>query len=94
MTTRDSLASMRGRIGAYRLHSTHDPRITTSRARQAFLAGFEREVDPDYALPPAERHRRATAARKAHFTRLALASATSRRRRSNSRKRDDGTVSR
>ena len=69
---------MRGRIGAYRLHATHDPRETTARARAAFLARFEREVDEDGVLEPAERARRATAARKAHMARLALKSAQSR----------------
>jgi hypothetical protein len=73
--------SLRGRIGAYRLHAMHDPRETTAAGRAAFLAGFEREVDPDGVLPPAERARRAAAARKAHFARLALASARARRER-------------
>lgn len=71
----------RGRIGAYRLHATHDPRETTRNARAAFLARFEREVDPDRTLSEAERLRRAESARKAHFVRLALQSARARARR-------------
>ena len=73
--------ALRGRVGAFRLHATHDPRVTTAKARAAFLARFEAEVDPDGTLDPAERHRRALAARRAYFTRLALRSAQARRRR-------------
>lgn len=70
-----------GRIGAYRLHATHDPKETTKAARTAFLARFLRDVDPGGVLPAEERDRRALAARRAHFARMALASAQ--RRRSN-----------
>lgn len=51
----------------------------TSPARRAFLARFEREVDPDGALPPDERARLAAAARSLHFTRLSLLAARARR---------------
>jgi hypothetical protein len=44
------------------------------------MAKFEREVDPDGVLLPDERARRAEHARKAHFARLSLRSAKSRRR--------------
>jgi hypothetical protein len=47
-------------------------------AREAFWAKFEREVDPEGLLDPAERARRAQMARKAYFTRLALKSAQAR----------------
>ena len=57
-----------------------DRAAATAPARAALLAKFERQVDPDGTLPPQERARRAEHARKAHFTRLALASARSRRR--------------
>ena len=80
-------AALLGRIGAYRLHATHDPRETTARARATFLERFEREVDPDGTLPEHERRRRAEYARKAHFARLALASA---RARSKGRGRKNG----
>jgi hypothetical protein len=70
----------RGRIGAYRLHATHSPKETTKAAREAFMARFEREVDPEGALLPKERARRAEAARKAYFAQLALKSAKARRR--------------
>ena len=74
--------ALRGRIGAYRLHATHDPRETTKPARVAFNARFLREVDPEGKLPEAERQRRAEAARKAYFARLARLSAQARRKRS------------
>jgi hypothetical protein len=45
------------------------------------LDKFERQVDPEGILPPAERAVRAEHARKAHFKRLALKSAQVRRRR-------------
>lgn len=75
MAENASTFALRGRIGAYRLHATHDPRETTANARAAFLSRFEDEVDPDRELPIAERERRAQAARKAHFSLLAYRSA-------------------
>lgn len=61
----------------------HQPDRTaaTTPARDAFAARFENEVDPDRALSPTERARRAESARRAYFTRLALASAKARRAR-------------
>lgn len=70
-----------GRLGAYTMLSRHDPREITRAAREAFNSKFERDVDPYGELPLEERLRRAEMARKAHFTRLALASAQARRRR-------------
>jgi hypothetical protein len=60
----------------------HDAHEVTRAARQAFWNKFERDVDPEGVLPPEERARRAEMARKAHFARLALASAKARRKRS------------
>ena len=74
--------ALRGRIGAHRLHATHDPRETTKAARLAFWSSFEREVDPDGLLSPEERARRASHARAAHFARLAYLSARTRAARS------------
>ena len=74
--------TLRGRIGAYSLHAAYDSRELTAPARQAFLSRFEHEVDPEGQLTPKERERRAGHARKAYFTRLALASAKARRKRS------------
>ena len=72
---------LRARIAAYALHARRDPRETTAPARAAFLDRFEREVDPDRRLPAADRVRRATAARRAYFTALALRSSKARARR-------------
>jgi hypothetical protein len=47
----------------------------------ALLAKFEREVDPDNRLTPAERAKRAENARKAYYANLALKSAQARRRK-------------
>ena len=71
--------SLRARLAAYALHAQHDPRETTANGRAAFLARFDREVDPRSLLEPDERRRRAEQARRAYFTRLALASAKARR---------------
>lgn len=72
---------MRARLAAHSLHAQTDSSQLTAPARAAFLSSFERQVDPDGLLSPAERRRRADQARKAHFTRLALLSAQARRKR-------------
>jgi hypothetical protein len=75
--------SLRARLASYSSWSnTSDPTIRTAPARKAFADRFERQVDPDGVLPEAERFRRAEAAKKAFFTRLALKSAKERRKRS------------
>lgn len=71
---------LRGRIGGLALASQRDPNEYTAKARASFLERFERDVDPKGILSPEERQRRAQAARKAHFARLALKSAQSRRK--------------
>ena len=72
---------MRARIAANdRWAQTADRTAATAAARAALDAKFERQVDPGGTLPPDERARRAQNARKAHYSRLALASARSRRR--------------
>lgn len=77
----DSMARLSGRIGAYRMHAMYDARETTAKARAAFHSKFDREVDPDGVLSPEVRRRRAEAARKAHFARLAFLSAKARAKR-------------
>jgi len=69
------------RVAAHEMHARYPIEQTTAPGRKAFLARFEREVDPDGTLDPAERARRAGHLRKAHFTRLALRSVQARRRR-------------
>ena len=52
-----------------------NPAANAARGQAGLLARFEREVDADGTLTPAERHRRAESARKAHMLRLSAASA-------------------
>ncbi|HET6920509.1 MAG TPA: hypothetical protein VFI46_13735 [Jiangellaceae bacterium] len=70
------------RIGAHESWArTPDRAARTAPGRAAFFDRFEREVDPDGVLTPAERARRAEHARKAYFAGLALKSAQARRKR-------------
>lgn len=73
-----SLRRIAGRIGGLRTASTHDSKVLTAPARRAFEQRFIIEVDPLGELPEAERNRRAAAARKAYFTKLAYKSARAR----------------
>jgi hypothetical protein len=59
---------------------TSDRSARTANARKAMLDKFEKQVDPDGTLLPAERAKRAENARKAQSKRLALKSAQARRR--------------
>jgi hypothetical protein len=58
-----------------------DRTARTAKARRAFLAKLEAEVDPAGALPAAERARRAEHLRQAHMARMALAASRARSRR-------------
>lgn len=70
-----------GRSGAYKSWAhTEDRAARTANGRKSFLDKFEREVDPDGVLAPAERARRAEAAKKAHMTELARRSAKARKK--------------
>lgn len=64
--------ALRGRIGAYARLAKHGTQALSRAGNRAFMARFEREVDPDGTLPPAERARRAAFAKRAYFSRLAL----------------------
>jgi hypothetical protein len=78
---------LRGRMGGLIRSSRGDPRAMTAAARSGADARFERLVDPDGTLAPAERARRAAAARQAHFASMLLRSIEARdgrRRRSGS----------
>lgn len=73
---------MRGRIAAHSSWAnTADPAARTANARKAASDRFERQVDPEGLLSPAERTRRADHARKAFYVSMALKSAEARRRR-------------
>lgn len=70
---------LRARLAAFTSWSrTADPAARTAPARAAANKRFEDEVDPDRLLSPQQRARMAEAARKAFYTRLALASAKAR----------------
>jgi hypothetical protein len=73
--------SLRARLAAHAMRAQHDARVTTAKARAAFLARFERLADPEERLPAAERQRRAQQLRSAYFAQLALAAAKARRAR-------------
>ena len=87
-----SQREQQARLADYAMHARNDPRDTTRKAREAFLQRFEDEVDPDRSLPARERERRAAAARKAHFVRLALRSSQVRRSRRPERDPDSPNV--
>jgi len=77
-----SVRTQRARIAALMSWArTADPSARTQPARTAFTGRFESEVDPDRRLPEEERRRRADAARRAYFAKLALRSAQARRSR-------------
>lgn len=78
---------LRGRLGGFALAARRDPKTYTASARAAFMDRFLNEVDPERILAPDERERRAIAARRAYFARLAMTSARSRRRAKAKRER-------
>ncbi len=71
--------SLRSRIAG--LSATAQGKTNTAPARAAFDRRFLNQVDPDGQLPEAERNRRAEAAKKAHFARMAYRSAQARKKR-------------
>lgn len=75
---------LRAQIAAHTLHSRVDGVDHTAPARAmspSSLAYWERKVDPDGALAPGARARRAKHAKSAYFKALALKSAKARRLR-------------
>jgi hypothetical protein len=80
--------SLAGRIGALRMHALNDTRVVSSPGRDVAATRLNerllQEIDPNQELPQAERLRRLEYARKAHFAKLALKSAVSRRRKAGS----------
>jgi hypothetical protein len=82
MTEPVSDFALRGRIGAYaRWARTQDRRAATKPAHDAFMARFEREVDPDGRLDPVERARRAQFAMRAYMATLSRRRVLTRRRK-------------
>lgn len=72
---------MRARIAANTRWAHEDPAVQSARMVRGLQERFEREVDPDGLLAPAERARRADAAKRAHYARLGLASSKARKQR-------------
>lgn len=71
---------LRARMAAHTSWAhTADRAARTRPGTDAFALRFEREVDPDELLEPAERALRAESAKRAYFQRLALASSRARR---------------
>jgi hypothetical protein len=71
------------RIGGYARAAQHDSTAMTANARAngpGSISYWESKVDPDHVLSDADRRRRAEAAKKEHYTRLALASAKARKK--------------
>ncbi|MGO9035121.1 hypothetical protein [Mycobacterium sp.] len=82
MSLTQSERTLRAQIAAHESWArTEDPSARTANARKAMLDKFERQVDPEGILTPAERAKRAEHARKVYFKRLAFKSAQARRRR-------------
>ena len=67
---KDPVRVRTGRLGALAVHSRG--RTNTAPARAAFMARFERQVDPYSELPLLERQKRAQYAMREHMTRLAM----------------------
>jgi hypothetical protein len=78
MSDRETAAAW-GRIGGLTAWAHNDAETMTGAAHRGFRARFEREVDPEGILPPAERAARAERARRAWMLTLAARSAAVRR---------------
>jgi hypothetical protein len=73
--------SLIGQIAANtRWSAVHNRSAATAPARQAFEKSFDELVDPEGVLTPTERAKLVENARRAHFQKLALKSAKSRRK--------------
>lgn len=67
------------RVGGLTVQARYGGEVA-ARARRGLAARFEREADPDGALPAEERQRRAALLMRAHMLRLSERSAAARRR--------------
>ncbi len=75
---------LRAQLAAHTRWAKADPdagRRQGETAQRGLIERFAREIDPDGALDPEERYRRAKHARDAHMAKMALASAKARRSR-------------
>lgn len=72
--------SRHARMAALTRWSREDPALNMARARDGQWAKFERQVDPDGTLDPAERQRRAKRAQRAHMIKLRMVRDAKRKR--------------
>ena len=79
--TRTRIATASGRAGGLTNVAKNGAHAAAAPARRGFLLRFEREVDPDGLLTPAERSHRARFALKAYMATLSLRSAQARARK-------------
>lgn len=63
----------RARNAALTRHAYSDTVVAPKRARDAFMAKFDDEVDPERVLDPVEREARARRARRVYMSNLARA---------------------
>lgn len=77
--------ALRAKLGGLAKSRKYDAREATAPARAAFMARWEKLVDPDGALEPKERARRAEAEKKLYYVRLGMQSGKRRRARANRR---------
>jgi hypothetical protein len=76
--------ALRASIAAHAMWAnTTDYSARTAKARQAALDRFERLADPEGAMDPTARARKAEHLRQAHYKRMTLASLKARRARKN-----------
>jgi hypothetical protein len=93
---RRRLQALYGRLGGLTAAASGPTRERTSKARAAFNESWIRKVDPNGTLEPAERARRAEAARRQHYVRMVIVReekrlATTRRRTRTVELSDDTT---
>jgi hypothetical protein len=69
------------RVGGMTRAAHHDPQILARSGQEGLLRRFEREVDPEGVLEPAELRKRALRARRAHMLGMAIDREIKRKRR-------------
>lgn len=72
--------TLRAKLAAHARWADEDPVPQARKAQAGLLAKFEAEVDPNGALDPLERRRRAEHKRREHMARLAFLSSKARSR--------------
>lgn len=78
MTMTPEQRSIRARMAALARWSREDPKEHVAMMNRRFMAGFEKQVDPEGLLSETERRRRAEAARKLFYQHLAYKSSRAR----------------